>query len=116
MAPGVTGRRRLPQFVRNGYVQAYALIFGATVACAAVVHASLPDTPPSAPAADTQPLTPPRPRVTGSLKLPPADRDDMSEMVDGLRLPKISASGWMPWIAHARRFDPAGPAARVGLL
>jgi polysaccharide deacetylase 2 family uncharacterized protein YibQ len=129
MAPGVTGRRRLPRFLANGYVQAYALIFGATVACAAAVHASLPDTPPPAPAADTAPLTPPRPRVTGALKLPPAsqlrvdfrkippaDRDDMSEVVDGLRLPKISASGWMPWIAYARRFDPAGPAARVGLL
>ena len=35
---------------------------------------------------------------------------------DGLRLPRISASGWMPWIAYSRRFDPAGPPARVGLL
>ena len=36
---------------------------------------------------------------------------------DGLRLPRISPSGWMPWIAHARRFDPsAGAPARLGLL
>ena len=38
----------------------------------------------------------------------------MVEVVDGLRLPRISASGWMPWIAYSRRFDPNGPAARVG--
>ena len=35
---------------------------------------------------------------------------------DGQRLPRVSPSGWMPWIAYARRFDPAGPAARVGVL
>ena len=35
---------------------------------------------------------------------------------DGLRLPRISSGGWMPWIANSRRFDPAGPPARVGLL
>ena len=40
----------------------------------------------------------------------------MIEVDDGQRLPKISAGGWMPWIAYARRFDPEGPAARVGLL
>ncbi|MBS0523290.1 MAG: divergent polysaccharide deacetylase family protein [Proteobacteria bacterium] len=129
MAPGVTGRRRLPRFLRNGYARAYALILGVAIACAAMVHAGLPDAPAPAPVADNAPLPPPRPRATGSLKLPPAsqlrvdfrkippaDRADMSEVVDGQRLPKISASGWMPWIAYARRFDPAGPAARVGLL
>ena len=70
------------------------------------------------------------PAVAGALKLPPrsqlrvdfrqlppAERDDMIEVTDdGQRLPKISAGGWMPWIAYARRFDPEGPAARVGLL
>ena len=35
---------------------------------------------------------------------------------DGQRLPRVSPSGWMPWIAYARRFDPAGPPARVGVL
>lgn len=129
MAPGVTGRRRLPAFLGNGYFRAYALIVGLTLACAAIVHASLPDAPATAPAADNTPINLPHPRVAGSLKLPPAsllkvdfrkiapaDRDDMSEVVDGQSLPKISASGWMPWIAYARRFDPAGPAPRVGVL
>jgi hypothetical protein len=127
MAPGVTGRRRLPAFLGNGYVRAYGLIFVLTIACVAIVQARLPDTP--APAPITVDNAPPRPSVAISLKLPPAsllkvdfrklppvDRDDMSEVVDGQRLPKISASGWMPWIAYARRFDPAGPAARVGVL
>jgi polysaccharide deacetylase 2 family uncharacterized protein YibQ len=80
-----------------------------------------PDAPPAASA---------RPRVLGSLslpprsqlrvdfrQLPPAEREDMIEVTaDGQRLPRISAGGWMPWIAYARRFDPEGPAARVGLL
>ena len=35
---------------------------------------------------------------------------------DGLRLPRISPSGWMPWIAYARRFDSTASAARVGIL
>ncbi len=35
---------------------------------------------------------------------------------DGLRLPRIAPDGWMPWIANSRRFDPAGPPARIGLL
>lgn len=124
MAPGVTGRRRLPAFLGNGYVQAYGLIAALTIACAAIVQARLPDAP--APAVD---IAPARPRLAVSLKLPPAsqlkvdfrklppaDRDDMGEVVDGQRLPKISANGWMPWIAYSRRFDPAGPPARVGLL
>ncbi|HEY2872395.1 MAG TPA: divergent polysaccharide deacetylase family protein [Reyranella sp.] len=127
MAPGVTGRRRLPSFLGSGYVQAYGLIIALTIACAAIVRASLPDAPAPAPVVDNAP--PPQPHVAVALKLPPAsllkvdfrklppaDRDDMSEVVDGQRLPKISANGWMPWIAYSRRFDPAGPAARVGLL
>ncbi|MFI5031784.1 MAG: divergent polysaccharide deacetylase family protein [Reyranellales bacterium] len=126
MAPGVTGRRRLPSFLGSGYVQAYGLIIALTIACAAIVRASLPDAPAPAPVVDN---APPPAHVAISLKLPPAsllkvdfrklppaDRDDMSEVVDGQRLPKISANGWMPWIAYSRRFDPAGPAARVGLL
>ena len=40
--------------------------------------------------------------------------DELAEMIevtdDGQRLPRISPSGWMPWIAYARRFDPDRPA------
>lgn len=35
---------------------------------------------------------------------------------EGLRLPRISASGWTPWITNSRRFDPSGSSARLGLL
>ncbi len=49
--------------------------------------------------------------------LPPEERAGMIEITaDGLRLPRVSPSGWMPWIANARRFDPAGAPARLGLL
>jgi hypothetical protein len=49
--------------------------------------------------------------------LPPVDTTEMIEVTsDGLRLPKVSAAGWMPWIAYARRYTPDGPSARVGLL
>jgi polysaccharide deacetylase 2 family uncharacterized protein YibQ len=49
--------------------------------------------------------------------LPAADRADLIETTtEGQRLPKISESGWMPWIAHARRYSPDGPPPRVGLL
>lgn len=79
---------------------------------------------------DAEAPPPPRPWQAGALKLPPrsqlrvdfrqlppAERDDLIEVTaDGQRLPKISAGGWMPWIAYARRFDPAAPAARIGLL
>lgn len=46
--------------------------------------------------------------------------DELAGMIEttaeGQRLPKVSPSGWLPWIANARRFDPAGPPARIGLL
>ena len=61
---------------------------------------------------------PPRSQLRADFRqLPPAERDGMIEVTDdGLRLPRISTGGWMPWIAYARRFDPSGPPARVGLL
>ncbi len=64
------------------------------------------------------PLTPRPPPSLGSRKLPSEEVAAMIEITaDGLRLPRISPSGWMPWIAHARRFDPsAGAPARLGLL
>jgi len=49
--------------------------------------------------------------------LPPVDTTEMIEVTaDGLRLPKISPAGWMPWIAYARRYTPDGPGGRVGLM
>jgi polysaccharide deacetylase 2 family uncharacterized protein YibQ len=62
---------------------------------------------------------PPRPNPSlGFRKLPPEEAAAMIDITaDGMRLPRISPSGWMPWIAHARRFDPsAGAPARLGLL
>jgi polysaccharide deacetylase 2 family uncharacterized protein YibQ len=46
----------------------------------------------------------------------PAELGDMVEVTEAQRLPRVSPSGWMPWIAYSRRFDPAGPPARVGVL
>ncbi len=115
----------------NGFVRAYILVIGLTIACAAVVYGGLEDEVRiEARSTDTDSAAPVRPWHAGGLKLPPrsqlrvdfrqlppAERDDMIEVTaDGQRLPKISAGGWMPWIAHARRFDPEGPAARIGLL
>jgi polysaccharide deacetylase 2 family uncharacterized protein YibQ len=85
---------------------------------------SLPD--PATSSAAWQPTapnglpTPPpeKPTPPSSFRaLPPVDSADMIEVTsDGLRLPKVSPVGWMPWIAYARRYSPDGPAARVGLM
>jgi polysaccharide deacetylase 2 family uncharacterized protein YibQ len=49
--------------------------------------------------------------------LPPVDGGEMIEVTsDGLRLPRVSPSGWMPWLAYARRYSKEGPQARVGLM
>lgn len=61
------------------------------------------------------PRRPPKP--SGFRSLPAEELAAMLESTaDGLRLPRVAPSGWTPWIAHARRFDPAGPPARLGLL
>jgi polysaccharide deacetylase 2 family uncharacterized protein YibQ len=127
-------RRRLPAFLASGFTRAYVLVVGLTLACGAIAYgdrdAETVDQSPQYADTGTLPATPVRQRSLGALKLPPrsqlrvdfrelppAERDDMIEVTDdGQRLPKISAGGWMPWIAYARRFDPEGPAARVGLL
>ena len=58
MAPGVTGRRRLPlASCGSGYVQAYGLIIGLTVDLCGDRRASLPEPPAPRPAADSAPLT-----------------------------------------------------------
>lgn len=74
---------------------------------------------PAPPPADVPSLSlPPRPTPASRFrKLPPEERAGMIEITaDGLRLPRVSPSGWMSWIANARRFDPAGAPARLGLL
>jgi polysaccharide deacetylase 2 family uncharacterized protein YibQ len=49
--------------------------------------------------------------------LPPLEREQMIEVTDdGLRLPRISPSGWMPWMAYARRFEPTAGTPRIGIL
>jgi polysaccharide deacetylase 2 family uncharacterized protein YibQ len=127
MATAPRNRPRLPAFLANGVFQAYALVLGLTLICAVIVLAR-GEREPASRVADSTLLASGRP--DGSLKLPPAsqlrvdfrqipagERDDMIEITaEGQRLPKISRSGWMPWIAYARRFDPNGPAPRVGLL
>ena len=125
-------RRRLPAFLASGVTRAYVLVVGLTLACAAIAYGdrTAEAVEPTTQFADTLAPPPALQRSFGSLKLPPraqlrvdfrqlppAERDGMIEVTDdGQRLPRISAGGWMPWIAYARRFDPEGPAARVGLL
>jgi hypothetical protein len=132
MADGKPGKGlvpwRPPFSLLKGAVGAYLLVIGLTAACGALVYFNIPR-PLSVTDAASMASTPSQPRLA-SLKLPfrkpsqldfrtltIAERDDLVETTsDGLRLPKISSNGWMPWIANARRYDPEGPAARVGLL
>jgi polysaccharide deacetylase 2 family uncharacterized protein YibQ len=108
----------------RGLVMAWGVVLGLTAASAAIVlgWGEPPRVAPPAEAASAPP--PPRavslklpPRQTEFRVLPAAERAAMVETTaDGLRLPRIAASGWMPWIAFSRRYPPEGPAARVGLL
>jgi hypothetical protein len=109
----------------RGLVAAWGVVLGLTAISAAIVFGPVREPPRVAPAAEAA-SGPPPPRAV-SLKLPPrptdfrilpvAERETMVETTaDGLRLPKISPSGWMSWIAYSRRYAPEGPAARVGLL
>jgi polysaccharide deacetylase 2 family uncharacterized protein YibQ len=125
----------------RGLAAAYLLIIGLIAASAGVVFgdfggktpqivdsAVAASVPPRAgedavttapPPAEIQSLPLPRrpPKPSGFRRLPAAELAAMTETTaDGLRLPRVSPSGWMPWIAHARRFDPAGPPPRLGLL
>lgn len=115
-----TGKQR----ARGGLIAAYAFVSGLVVASALLAFGFGSGPLDAAePAAEALP-----PRQAGSLKLPPrpppafrdlapAETADMVEVTQGgLRLPRISPSGWTPWIANSRRFDPSGPPARVGLL
>jgi polysaccharide deacetylase 2 family uncharacterized protein YibQ len=111
----------------RGLVAAYFLVLGLIGGTAAavfgefdgdtphIVEAAAASTPSPAP---MQSLPLPVRRVpTGFRTLPAEELAGMVETTtDGLRLPRISPSGWLPWIANARRFDPSGPPARIGLL
>lgn len=109
----------------RGLLAAWGVVLGLTAVSAALVLGLLREPPRIAPPAEAA-STASVPRVT-SLKLPPrhtdfrivpsAEREAMVETTaDGLRLPRISPAGWMPWIAYSRRYPPEGPAPRVGLL
>lgn len=126
-------RKAAKQRARHGLIAAYALVLGlvavsALLAFGVGVGSGTPEaaepTAPSVASVEAEP-----PRKTVALKLPPrlvpsafrtlapAESAEMIEVTaDGLRLPRISSGGWMPWIANSRRFDPSGPPARVGLL
>lgn len=123
-------RWRPPKGLTSGPLAAYALVIGLTAACAGLVYLQIDRPPPLVDEAAAATPAPAAIRPVSSLKLPfrrprplefrtltLAERNDMVEVTaDGLHLPKISSDGWMPWIAYARRYDPDGPAARVGLL
>ncbi|MBX9947473.1 MAG: divergent polysaccharide deacetylase family protein [Reyranella sp.] len=115
---------------RGGLIAAYGLVLALIVTCTAVVlgigggasdavgsAAPTGRDPESRPSHHTASLKiPPRP-PPAFRSLPPAETAAMVEVTgDGLSLPRISPGGWMPWLAYARRFDPSGPPARIGLL
>jgi polysaccharide deacetylase 2 family uncharacterized protein YibQ len=122
-------RWRPPKRLLSGPLAAYGLVIGLTAICAGMAYLQI-DRPPPLIEEAAAATAAPAPRPVNSLKLPfrrprpldfrmltLAERDDMVEVTpDGLRLPKISSNGWMPWIAYARRYDPDSPAARVGLM
>jgi polysaccharide deacetylase 2 family uncharacterized protein YibQ len=119
---------------RGGLIAAYLLVLTLIAASAAFVFGFEGGTPRIADRAAA--AVPAAPVTTGSLALPPkvpppepvparptlfrgfapAELNEMIEVTEEGRLPRVSPSGWMPWIAYARRFDPAGPPARVGVL
>jgi polysaccharide deacetylase 2 family uncharacterized protein YibQ len=108
----------------RGLVAAWAVVLGLTAVSAAILLGLVREPPRVAPPAEAASAPPPRivslklpRRQTEFRALPAAERAAMVETTaDGLRLPRIAPSGWMPWIAFSRRYPPEGPAARVGLL
>ena len=138
--PGAQSSRRVALVAkqrpgRRGLVAAYLLVFALIAGTAGLafgefdgatpqivdraVAASASDAEPEPAPAEIKSLPlPPRPAApSGFRTLPDEERAGMVELTaDGLRLPRISPAGWMPWIANARRFDPAGAPARLGLL
>lgn len=114
---------------RSGLIAAYLLVFaiiagsaalvvgGISVTAPEVVDKAVAATPaPASAAVQSLPL-PLRPPPSGFRSFSPAELAAMTETTsDGFRLPRIAPDGWTPWIANARRFDPAAPPARIGLL
>ena len=123
---GAPGQRAASGPDRRGLVAAYLLVLGliggATVAVfgdfdGEAPHIVEPAVAASPPAPVQSLPLPARTPPSGFRTLPADELAGMVETtIDGQRLPKISPSGWLPWIANARRFDPSGPPARVGLL
>ncbi|MGQ0581115.1 MAG: divergent polysaccharide deacetylase family protein [Reyranella sp.] len=125
------GRKTGKHRANSGLIAAYSLVLG-LVAVSALLAFGLGSGAPEAAEPAVQPVAslevesprkvialklPPRLMPPAFRTLPPAENADMVEVTaDGLRLPRISSGGWMPWIAHSRRFDPAGPPGRMGLL
>lgn len=125
------GRKTGKHRANGGLIAAYSLVLG-LVAVSALLAFGVGSGTPEAAESPVQPMAslesqPPRKMI--ALKLPPrivpsafrilapAEIAEMIEVTgEGLRLPRISSGGWMPWIANSRRFDPAGPPARIGLL
>ncbi|WP_428686363.1 divergent polysaccharide deacetylase family protein [Reyranella sp.] len=136
--PGEQSSRRValvakPRPDRRGLVAAYLLVVGLIAGTAGIAFGDFPGATPqivdsavaaspsesaaAAPEIQALPL-PSRPAASSAFrKLPDEERAGMVDITaDGLRLPRISPAGWMPWIINSRRFDPAGAAARLGLL
>jgi polysaccharide deacetylase 2 family uncharacterized protein YibQ len=127
---GIRLRPRRHPGAPGGMVAAYALVLGLTAAAALAAFGlgkASPQPAQEAAAPRTESAAEAPVRRAGSLKLPPrpaafralspAEQAGLIEVTpDGQRLPAISPNGWMPWIAYARRYDPEGPAARIGLL
>lgn len=114
---------------RRGLVGAYVLVLALIAGAAGLAFGDFkgktPEIIDKATAAEPSPTPdvvqslplPVRPPPSGFRSLPPAELAEMIETTsDGARLPRISSTGWMPWIVNSRRFDTAGPPARIGLL
>lgn len=125
---GVLDRQAASRPGRRGLVAAYLLVLGLIGGTAIAVFGNLegdaPDIVEQAVAA--APTSPgPEQSLPLPIRSPPSDfrilpGEELAGMIetttDGQRLPRISPSGWLPWIANARRFDPAGPPGRIGVL
>jgi polysaccharide deacetylase 2 family uncharacterized protein YibQ len=109
---------------RGGLIAASFVVFCLLAGGAAILVGVKGETPsPAEPAASGNKVTslpvPPRPVPSAPFRsFSAAELGELVEVTDeGQRLPRVAPSGWMPWIAHARRFDPAaGSPARVGVL